>query len=251
MSSATDIVVDLKTFGVPSSIPEGSINLSSTAGEYVGEPNSVTVNGTKVTLALHARFPGDDESAGSLSGAYTITIKQSGGVTNPITAGKKTVTVKDADGTENFYPVIESKAKLAMTAGPRGTMVTASAVGIGKGGATVFLVKGKCPDQQTNDKGVKDCAEEDDISLGNAGSSGGKVSVEIDTSSSDFIAGVTQVDKDGKPVGSRRPYISTDALRGLNRIAVVDGTGRTTDKDAYFQITPTIETDEAKRKAGR
>jgi hypothetical protein len=150
---------------------------------------------------------------------------------------------------ETIKEKIQSKVSLSAAAGARGTGVTVSVVGIGKGGATVYLVKG-CPDQRTNADGMKDCDEENDISLGNAESSGGKISVDVETSSSDFIAGVTQVDKDGKYVGSRRPYITTDALRGLNRIAIVDGTGRTTDKDAYFQITPTIETDEESGKQG-
>ena len=250
IDSGTDIVIDLKTFGVPSTIAESSINLNSAGADpYVGEPNSVTVAGTKITLALHARFPGATGRAGNISGEYTITIKQSAGVTNPATAGKKTVTVKDADGTKDFNPVIKSKVKLSATAGARGTGVAVSAVGIGKGGATVYLVKG-CPDQQTDDKGVKNCNQDNDISLGNAESSGGKISVDIDTSSSDFEPGVTQVDKDGNAVGARRPYKTTDALRGLNRIAIVDGTGRTTDKDAYFQVTPTIETDEVSGKQG-
>ena len=118
----------------------------------------------------------------------------------------------------------------------------------------MYLVDGNCPDQQTNADGDKDCVdddgneEEDDISLGNAESSGGKISVDIDTASSDFLRGVTQVDSKGNPAFP--DYASTDALRGLNRIAIVDGTGRTTDTDAYFQITPTIATDEESGKQG-
>ena len=40
------------------------------------------------------------------------------------------------------------------------------------------------------------------------------------------------------------------SLRGKNRIAVVDGTGKTTNKDAWFQITPTIEVDQEGGKQG-
>ena len=253
VSSATDIVVDLKKFGVPSAIGERSVIITGTDGvpqAYVGEPSSVTVSGTKVTLALYSRFPGQSTAtgAGTLKGPYKVTFKQSAGITNPIVAGTATVTVKDADaGVETIKEKIQSKVSLSGAAGARGTGVTVSVVGIGKGGATVYLVKG-CPDQQTDDKGVKNCDQENDISLGNAESSGGKISVDVETSSSDFIAGVTQVDKDGK--FTTAPYITTDALRGLNRIAIVDGTGRTTDKDAYFQITPTIETDEESGKQG-
>ena len=87
ITSASDITVDLAKFGVPTTISERSVNISDEdTGAYVGEPNSVTVNGTKVTLALYARFPGSGSSdrAGDISGPYTITIKQSAGVTNPI-----------------------------------------------------------------------------------------------------------------------------------------------------------------------
>ena len=202
VSSATDIVVDLKKFGVPSAIGERSVIITGTDGvpqAYVGEPSSVTVSGTKVTLALYSRFPGQSTAtgAGTLKGPYKVTFKQSAGITNPIVAGTATVTVKDADaGVETIKEKIQSKVSLSGAAGARGTGVTVSVVGIGKGGATVYLVKG-CPDQQTDDKGVKNCDQENDISLGNAESSGGKISVDVETSSSDFIAGVTQVDKDG------------------------------------------------------
>ena len=105
LTSATDITIDLKKFGVPSAIQERSVNIAdddSGPGNYVGEPQSVTVNGTKVTLALYSRFPGAEDSAARLwrTGAYTVTIKQSAGITNPIVAGTATITVKDADATD-------------------------------------------------------------------------------------------------------------------------------------------------------
>ena len=151
LTSATDITIDLKKFGVPSAIQERSVNIAdddSGAGNYVGEPQSVTVNGTKVTLALYSRFPGAEDSAGTITRSYTVTIKQSAGITNPITAGTATITVKDADATdETLKPVIKSKVKLSAAAGARGAAVTVSGVGLAKGGATVFLVRGNCPDQ--------------------------------------------------------------------------------------------------------
>ena len=251
ITGATDIVVDLKKFGVPTTIPEGSVVISGAGGgtNYVGEPSSVTVNGTKVTLALYTRFPGADSNAPDLTGRYSITFKQSAGITNPTVGGTNaaTVTVTAKGVTETLKENIQSKVTLSATSGARGTGVTVSAVGIGAGGATVFLVDGYCPDQKLTD-GKKLCEEEDDISLGNAESSGGKISVDIDTSSSDFLARVDQVDSKGNPVTS--PYDPTHVLRGRNRIAVVDGTGRTTDKDAWFQITPTIATDEGSGKQG-
>ena len=216
---------------MPSTIPEGSVNISDEEGGgagggtgYSGEPSSVTVSGTKITLALYPRFPGAEFSAGTISGRYTVTIKQSAGITNPTSAGKKTINVKDADATdETPSVVIESKVKLSAASGARGTEVTVSGVGLGKGGATAYLVRG-CADQGTDGlkvaqqeakrvelddaeyelPGGTDCTEENDISLGNGTVSGGKVSVDIDTTSSDFVTGNYAVDKTGKPIWTVR-----------------------------------------------
>ena len=295
ITSATDITIDLKKFGVPSAIQERSVNIAdddSGPGNYVGEPQSVTVNGTKVTLALYSRFPGADDSAGTITGAYTVTIKQSAGITNPIVAGTATITVKDADATdETLKPVIKSKVKLSAAAGARGAAVTVSGVGLGKGGATVFLVRGRCPDQGDDPRklalqdtlressgdpkakleGGTKCDEENDISLGNGSESGGKVSVDIDTASSDFWRGNYPVDKKGKPIYVRNadgnvvrnmgvfditartpeaPYLASDTLRGRNHITIVDGSGKNADKPAYFMITPTVMPDEESVQQG-
>ena len=140
---------------------------------------------------------------------YTITFKQSAGITNPITAtGRATVVIKDADAVDHTDDrvVIQSKVTLSKGAGARGTAVTVSAVGLLGGGATAFLVQGDCPDQGKDPVLVAaeadntDCTEEDDISLGTATASGGKVSVDIDTSSSDFVVGNDPYDKLGNPI---------------------------------------------------
>ena len=278
-NSDDDITIDLKKFGVPTTIPERSIIIADNDGTgegtptddgYIGEPGSVTVNGTKVTLALYPRFPGQSSGdAGELSLGYTITIKQSAGVTNPIVAGTASVQVKDGDpGEHNLTSKIDSKVKLSAAAGARGTEITVSAVGLGKGGATVYLVK-NCDDQSNDCANVDadgvETEQNNDISLGNAATSGGKVSIDVETSSSEFIRGAVPIDKDGKSIWMTRddgvvvladnthmagdrspasPYISSDTLRGRNRITIVDGTGRTADKVAYFMITPTITVDE-------
>ena len=222
ITSATDITVDLKKFGVPSSILESSVNINDTdkigAGVdtkgnrvrgYSGEPNSVTVDGTKITMALYSRFPGQEGDAGNITGMYTVTFKQSAGITNPITAtGRATVVIKDADTVDDTDDrvVIQSKVKLSKSAGPRGTAVTVSAVGLLGGGATVYLVQGDCPDQGKDPELVAaeadntDCTEEDDISLGTGTASGGKISVDIDTSSSDFVTGNEPYDKLGNNI---------------------------------------------------
>ena len=285
ITSATDITVDLKKFGVPATIPESAVNINDanslgygtdSTGKpvrgYSGEPNSVTVDGTKITMALYSRFPGQEADAGNIIGMYTITFKQSAGITNPITGtGRATVVIKDADDIDHTDDrvVINSKVSLSKSAGPRGTAVTVSAVGLLGGGATVYLVQGECPDQGKDPELVAaeadntDCTEEDDISLGTGTASGGKISVDIDTSSSDFVTGNEPYDKLGNNIwadwdgssgsslaggtfrhGDRRPltepYVPSDSQRGRNQITTVDGSGRTANVSAHFTITPTI-----------
>ena len=308
ITSATDITVNLKKFGVPSSISESSVNINDTdkqgdgARGYSGEPNSVTVDGTKITLALYSRFPGQELDAGNITGRYTITFKQSAGITNPIVGtGRGTVVIKDADTIDHTDDrvVINSKVSLSKGAGARGTAVTVSAVGLLGGGATAFLVQGDCTDQgkdpaavaaladlqETNENATADdldpevypegtdCAEEDDISLGTGTASGGKVSVDIDTSSSDFVVGNEPYDKLGNNIwadwnrssgsslaeGTFRdydrtianPYVPSDSQRGANQITTVDGSGRTADVSAYFTITPTITPEDEGVQQGR
>ncbi len=257
-NSANDITVNLANFGVPSSITERSIIIEDVdedtgqgteEGEdpqYVGEPGSIVVSGTKVTLALFARFPGADGAAGTSLNRYRITFKQSAGITNPAVAGTATVSVGDGDlQGHTLTSTINSVVSLKPASGSRGTATTVSVVGIGKGGATAYLVQGDCADQHA------DCppGDAEDISLGNGTESGGKVSIEIETSSSDFVEGVDQVDKAGKKK-TDTDYVATDSLRGRNQITIVDGTGRTADKTAYFTITPTIEVDEEAAQQG-
>ena len=203
-TSANDITVNLAKFGVPTTIPERSIIIADdsatghSTARYIGEPGSVTVSGTKVTLSLYARFPGSsNDTAGTLKDGYTITFKQSAGITNPPVAGTATVTVSDGDPTgHTLTQIIQSAVSLSKGSGARGTDVTVEGVGLGAGGATVYLVNGACADQGDLAEDVP-CTEEDDISLGTGNVSSGKVEVDIETSSSDFEAGVDQIDKDG------------------------------------------------------
>ena len=252
-TSANDITVNLAKFGVPTSIPERSVIIADDSAtghntedeRYIGEPGSITVSGTKVTLSLYARFPGSSsDTAGTLEDGYTITFKQSAGITNPAIAGTATVTVSDGDTTgHSLKETIQSVVSLSKGSGARGTEVTVKGVGLGKGGATVYLVQGECADRHP------DCTEaddstggNDDISLGTGTVDGGKISVDVETSSDDFKAGVEAVDKDGNAKSA--PFEATDSLRGLNRITIVDGTGRTADKMARFTVTPTIAVEE-------
>ena len=249
ITAGEDIHVTLKDFGVPSTISESSVLIVGAAGEdYSGAPESVTVNGKKITLSLAIRLGDETTAAGDINGNYKIVFKQSAGITNPSSRGAKGIVVEDRDDDDAFGTVtIKSKVSLDKEFGPRGTAAVVTAKGIGAGGATVYLVQNDCADQG-NDANGNECLEEDDISLGNGTSSGGVVSVSIDTSSSDFSNGVTQVDENGAPASA--PYARTDKLRGLNRITVVDGGGTTADVIGYFGVTPTIEVDEDAAQQG-
>ena len=123
---------------------------------------------------------------------------RSAGITNPPVAGTATVTVSDGDTTGHSVDpeTIQSAVSLSKGSGARGTDVTVKGVGLGAGGATVYLVNGACADQGDLDEDVP-CTEEDDISLGTGNVSSGKVEVDIETSSSDFEEGVDQINKDG------------------------------------------------------
>ena len=149
-TSANDITVNLANFGVPSTISLRGPSLSKTVPPpmhttaYVGEPGSIVVSGTKVTLSLFARFPGAPGAAGTLTDAYRITFKQSAGITNPGTAGTATVSVGDGDTNgHSLTATIQSAVTLSKGSGARGTDVTVTGVGLGGGGATVFLVDGE------------------------------------------------------------------------------------------------------------
>ena len=259
-----DITVELKGFGVPSSVSESAVLITAldesaasielaanNPGPYVGAPDVVTVSGDKITISLASRYQ-NGNSAGDIGAdsIYTVTFKQSAGITNPTTRGTKGITLKDRD-TEDGYGTIVIKSKVTLSAdfGPRGTDITVTAKGIGKGGATVYLIQGHCADEGLDRLGNA-CPETDtrDISLGTGTSSGGGLTVDVETSSNDFDHDVTQVDKNGNPASE--PFIRTDKLRGLNQITVVDGTGTTADVIAYFGVTPTISADSDSAQQG-
>ena len=60
-NSADDITVNLAKFGVPSTITERSVIIADDDGtvsdRYIGEPGSITVSGSKVTLSLYGPLP--------------------------------------------------------------------------------------------------------------------------------------------------------------------------------------------------
>ena len=104
LSSATDIVVDLKSLAYRPASPK----IPSTSIPQVRAPpmsaslTRLPSTGRRLVSRCMPRFPGANSSAGDVRGDYTITIKQSAGITNPIVAGTKTVTVAAAGVTQTF-----------------------------------------------------------------------------------------------------------------------------------------------------
>ena len=134
------IEMDLSGFSVPATIADSDISISS-AG-YRGNPSSVVVNGSTVTMTVPNVKASGDEQTASVKGDYTIRIKQSAGVTNAASGGEKTVSWQEnsPDGAEKEATVnINRVIKLSATAGTRGTMTTATFKGFANGSATVNL----------------------------------------------------------------------------------------------------------------
>ena len=222
-NEATDITVDLKKFGVPTTIAEGAVIIG---GAYGGEPQSVTVNGNKLTLALYARFPGAAVAAPEIAaGAYSITFKQSAGITNPTKAGTATVEVNDGDDVnESPTQMIESKVSLDKTSAARGTAVTVKGVGFNTGDATILLTsEGKNPDYRLVEATV---------------GSDNTFEAVLDTTGANFVHGAKAKSKG-------------DAFQGLNKIHVVDAAGAVENVAAYFEVTATLNPTSSGRRGGK
>ena len=132
--------MDLSGFSVPATIADSDISISSEG--YRGNPSNVVVSGSTVTMTVpNVKASGADQRE-SVSGDYTIRIKQSAGVTNAASGGEKTVSWQEnsPDGAEKEATVnINRVIKLSATAGTRGTMTTATFKGFANGSATVNL----------------------------------------------------------------------------------------------------------------
>ena len=153
-----DITVDLTFtgFGLPEFMPDSAIDITSTADTtsvvttaatgFKGSPTNVLVTGSKITMTVpNVNAAGNDQTK-AVTGAYTIKIKQSAGVTNPAAGGSKTITLEEnaPDGTPKAATAtIDRVIKLSATAGTRGTVTTATLKGFSNGTATVNLNSAK------------------------------------------------------------------------------------------------------------
>ena len=139
-----DITVDLTGFGVPSSIADSAIDIASKG--FSGTPSNVLVNGKKVTMTVPNLDGKGEEQEAPIVGNYTIKFKQSAGITNPASAGEKTIKWQEnaPSGDENeAKDSIDRVVELSTKAGTRGTASTASFKGFADGTATVDLNKTK------------------------------------------------------------------------------------------------------------
>ena len=142
---ATDsITVNLKDFGVPSSIDPAHV-LVTQGGS--ANPTDVEVDGTKVTLI--APFDPAGATPANLSGAVTdvttIDFRRAAGITLPIRHGEYDIKVStvettedDGDGVENKVSV-EREITVSPTSGTRGTEVTISGKGFADGTADIMI----------------------------------------------------------------------------------------------------------------
>ena len=135
-----DITIELKGFGMPETIADTAISITS--AEFKGSPTGVLVTGSKITMTVpQVRANGNPQTM-AVEGAYSIRIKQAAGISNPASGGDKTITLQEnaPDGDEKtFTATINRVIKLSATGGTRGTETTATFKGFANGTATVNL----------------------------------------------------------------------------------------------------------------
>ena len=236
-----DIVINLKDFGVPSTITESQV-LFGDAGDvegvtttsYVGNPSEVSVSGKKITLTTPATKE-DGTSHNAVTGPYTIVFKQSAGISNPNTGGDKTIELTDKDGdptASKFTVTIDRVIKLDKSKAKRGTEITVTGKGFTSGrSATVYLQQVK-PDGTTGEDGMPGDVVTDadgdpapNVVLGTASVTDGSFTLAVDTTSPDFKSGF---------------WTDGETKKGLNLITAIDGSDKTADKTAHFQVTGTV-----------
>ena len=181
IAAGDDFTISLGGFSLPSSISNTAV-LIDNAGGYSGSPSEVVVGSNGVVeISLYSRWPGG-APAKAIQGAYSVTFKQSAGISNPAAADDIKITVTDEDGAEDAVThTVQRVTSLSAGSGPRGTMTTATFKGFDNGSATVNLNGEKLAEVMI---------------AGNTGT------YEIDTSSAKFMRGdagntITVVDSSG------------------------------------------------------
>ena len=238
LAGGDDIVVDLPGFVIPSSIDEDDVlidgNLADAeTDDFRGNPESVAVNDSKITLTLPNRMIDPTDGVGSVAvvvdGMYEITFKQSAGLTNPNSAGLKTITVADEDDdADEFKVLIASVVSIEPKSGfvTRGGDATVTAKGLRDGTTTVYLLEMNDDDEYVRSSTV----------LGNGRADDGVVMIDLDTS-------LKALKADAKADGNKD--------MGVNKLRVIDSNDDMVGMDLDLGIKPTVKltSETAKRSA--
>ncbi len=250
----TDIVVSLPGFQVPDSIDRDDVVIDGHPtdtdaaapdrdGSYYGPPQSVEVSGSTISLRLPVREilgttsrlveieqtsgntgTAAEDTANTADGKYTITFFKDAGIKTPKARGDVKVTVSDTDdqgqssvspdaaGTVTIAPHVTLKPKAVS----RGDAVKLTAKGLLSSGTTATV--------HLDEAGKSDA---DDLVLGRGLVSDNMVSLDIDTNTSKFKAGVNEL-------------TDTKGVTGLNTIFVVDGSGHTDLPEGERRIQTTL-----------
>ena len=221
-----EISIDLPGFGIPDSIDEEEVIIEGPdTASYYGNPSDVSISGSEITLTVPARdtnSTGGREEARINPGFYTVLFKQGAGLSNPTSRGTKTITVSDADPSdEEMEVVISSAISLKPSTVSRGDAVTVTGKGLSAGTATVYL-------EQAGS----------DVVLGRGATEDNVVTVEIETTPDRFEAG-------------SEPNSDNDGVMGLNDIYIIDSSGHQTPSKALL-LEPKVDLDVSQvKRSGR
>ena len=248
INGGSNIVITLPGFGIPSSIDTDDVIIDgrmdtdptppSPDTRYYGNPDSVSVSGDKITLRVPIRNDDQAQSVTSIRATddYRIIFFEEAGITNPLTVGIKTITVKDADPEDE--KTLKAKIVPSVTIAPKGGFVTrggdatVTAKGVRGGTTTVYLVK-------NDDDGDPMMADGEYVrggALGSGTAADGVAAIDIDTSGSNLVAGAT---KDG------------DSDKAKNTVVVIDSNNDEVGM-AMLGIKPTVKlTSDSAERSGK
>ena len=240
ISGGRDIVIGMPGFGIPDGgIDEDDVLVDgSAANSYYGNPADVSVSGSSITVTIPTKVVGQGGESIDTQispGGYTVFFKAGAGLSNPNSAGEKTVTVKDRDATSHKLPVdIVSHVSVKPGWASRGDEVAVTGKGINAAGTvTVHLYQGKkSGNELKNDDLVNS------LVLGTAPMGDGTAVVNIVTTRSDFKAEAKKATADAN-------------ASGTNLVAMVDASGRVVGT-ANVGIQPTVKLDVSEvRRSGK
>ena len=269
-----DIVVKLKDFVVPATIPVNQVIIdgaedddpASTPGDdYDGNPSAISISGTTVNLSIPTtRSNGEDILRGiTMDSFYTITFKLGAGIKNPnVKQGSRSASA-GGEGTGAGSTEVTSKVSAVNAEDPkrganasRGDRVTFKVIGLKTGSATLYLFQGRCVDALLESQGCVDHTGDpvldsngnqvagelpngEDFRIGGELQADGSVAVERRVTSRLFQANeVSSTNPDGGP----REFVGTPpALVGTNIIYSVDGTGVLSDAHGRLAIEPVVD----------